>query len=115
MIQVTSVLTADNTDVLQGTDLQSIPGPGVLIVAAASTQNDTTLTITAPNNVPLLQAQRLNLRTSGVPSLQDDPVWPVIATQGGHPRISVDIVTAATVYVVSQYYDINEVAGMMAE
>lgn len=100
MIQVTGTVTADNTNVLSGSDLQSAPGPGAVLLWIASSQADTIVTFTAPPRVALRNV-RPHLRTNGVPLVSDDsPV--AVAVQGGEQiAVQVDVVTAATVgYVV---------------
>jgi len=108
MILVRSVLTADNADVLDATDLANIPGDGMLTVYAASTQNDTLMTITGPGSEPVVRARALPLRTNGQPLISDDVPLAVPVIQGGHYVINIDVVTAATVVVVSIYYDMGD-------
>lgn len=101
MIVVSSTITADNTDVLSGTDLANIPGDGQLDVYIASTQNDTVYSITGPGNEPIARLQKCQLRTNGMPVLSDDLPLTLLVSQGGHYIINVDIVTAATVNILA--------------
>jgi len=108
MIVVTRVLSADDTDVLASTDLANIPADGQLDVYAASTQSDTTCSITGPGNEPVIRLRPLQLRTNGQPSLETDVPFTLGAVQGGHYVINIDIVTAATVVVVAIFRDAGD-------
>lgn len=96
MIQVSGIVQADTTNVLSGSDLQSAPGPGAVLLWIASNQADTIITFTAPPRVALRNVKPM-LRANGVPLVSDDsPV--AVAVQGGEQiAVQVDIVTAATV------------------
>ncbi len=108
MIVVRQVLTADNTDVLNGTDLESIPLLGLLSIWAASTQADTLITITGPENEPPIRAQALALRTNGQPLKNEDSPYMVGVIQGGRYIVDINVVTAATVVVEAIYNDLSE-------
>jgi len=100
MIQVTGIVTADTNNALSGSDLQSAPGPGVILLYIASTQADTRITFSAP---PTCASRNItpHIRTNGVPLCSDDsPV--AMAVRGGEQCILyIDIVTGATCgYVV---------------
>jgi len=110
MILVETTMTADNTDVLDGTDLDSIPRGGVLVVEAASTQNDTLMSLTGPNAEPVVQDQALILRANAEIRSDSDPSYPIPVTQGGHFTIAIDVVTAATVRVRATFYDLDEIS-----
>lgn len=105
MIVVQRVISADNTDVLSGTDLAQIPGNGQLDLYIASSQADTVFSISGPANEPLVRLQTAVLRTNGVPSLQDDVPLSLLAIQGGKYVINVDVVTAASVGIVAIFRD----------
>ncbi len=108
MIVVQRTITADNTDVLNGTDLAQIPGIGQLDLFIASTQADTVFSISGPANEPLVRLQTAVLRTNGVPSLLDDVPLSLLAIQGGKYVLNIDIVTAATVVVVAIFRDVSD-------
>lgn len=100
MITVSGRVTADNTNVLAGTDLATAPGNGVLTVFVSSTQADTIVSLSAP---PLIPARSINpqLRTNGVPQISDDIPYVMPVRAGSPITLSIDIVTGATVgYVV---------------
>ncbi len=102
-----TVITADNTDVLQGTDLQSL-GQGILTVLIASTQSDTVVTLTAPDQV---SARLINvvLRTNGMPDVNSDVPYELpILTDGSKVVVNVDVVTAATVGLIFVFTPANE-------
>ena len=108
MIQVTGVVAADTNNALTGSDLQSAPGPGVVLLWIASTQADTRITFAAP---PQVASRNItpHLRTNGVPLVSDDsPV--AIAVRGGEQIILfVDVITGATVGFVVKFIPQGEV------
>lgn len=108
MIVVEVVGTADDTDLLAGTDLANIPTFGVLAVYAASTQNDTTITITGPGGEPVVRGQPMTLRANGEIRQEADPTYPMAATQGGHYVVAIDVVTAATFRVRAIFLEPDE-------
>lgn len=107
MITVTQVFTADNSDALAGTQLDNINEPGIFNVIAASTQNDTEITISMAKET-IINAQRLPLRSSGVPQRADDPEYNIANRLSGRPVILVNIVTAATVFVTTSFASLPE-------
>ncbi len=108
MIVVRNVMTADNTDVLNGSDLESIPLLGLLTIWAASSQADTLITITGPENEPPIRGQALPLRTNGQPNKNEDSPYMLGVIQGGRYVIDINIVTAATCVVEAIYNDLSE-------
>lgn len=109
-ITVNRVLTADDTDALANTDLANIPDEGQLDLFIASTQNDTVFTFTGPGIEPAARLIRVQQRTNGMPSLQDDVPYSV-PVGPGHYVVNVDIVTAATVGLTALYRSIAELVG----
>lgn len=107
LIQVTQVLAVSTPDVLSGTQLDQTPLSGVYKIFAASTQNDTTIQVSLGGNI-IVQAQALNLRTSGVPSLSDDPMLMILGPAGARPVIGIVEVTAASIYVIVQFFTLDE-------
>lgn len=100
MIQVTGVVAADTNNALAGSDLQSAPGAGVMLLWIASTQADTRITFAAP---PKVASRNItpHLRTNGVPLVSDDSPVAVACNGGEQIILFIDVVTAATVgYVV---------------
>jgi len=104
MIEVRTVDTADNTDALAGTDLETVPGPGFLLIWGASTQADTEVTITGGPLRPTARATLLPMRANGVPNINEDPPKVIPVTGGEKIVINLNIVTAATVCFVVQYF-----------
>ena len=100
MITVSGVKTADAANALAGTDLQSAPTAGIILIYVSSSQADTNVSISAPPNMAARSIQP-QLRANGVPLVSDDIPY-VLAVQGGEQIIlNVDIVTSATCgYVV---------------
>ena len=96
MIQVTGIVTADTTNALAGSDLQSAPGAGVILLWIASSQADTRITFAAP---PKVASRNItpHLRTNGVPFVSDDSPVAVAVVGGEQVILFIDIVTGATV------------------
>lgn len=111
MIIVTQTMTADNTDVLAGTDLANIPEAGVLMIRAASTVIDSLITITGPGSEPVTRNTPIILRANAEVRERDDPAYQVPVSQGGRYVINVNIQTAATVRVIAIYADVADLAG----
>ena len=100
MIQVRSNLTADNTDVLAGTQLDQVPGPGTFTIYAASTVLDSLITVSLGQDT-LINAQPLTLRANGEPDILNDvPVASIESPGGVRPIINVDEQTAMTAGVI---------------
>jgi len=98
-VDVDVVITADNTDVLAGTDLDQIPANGVLVILACSTQQDTGLTITLPGGAGVQAPMRgipITMRANAEIRQDQDPQLVLPILQGGHATLNADITTAAT-------------------
>lgn len=95
-ITVNVDLPTDNLDVLNGSLLDPIPAPGVLLVYVASTQRDGILTITAPGVVGAYRIAPV-LRTNGMPDLSAD-MPTVLPVGSGKAIISYDEVTAGDAF-----------------
>lgn len=102
MIQVTGIVTADSTNVLAGSDLQSAPGGGVVLLWIASSQADTRITFAAPPKVASRNVTP-HLRTNGVPLVSDDSPVAVAVNGGEQIIVFVDIVTGAVVGYVCKF------------
>lgn len=109
MIVVTRVLTADNTDVLAQTELDQAPEGGSYEILAASSQNDTTISIELGGD-EVVDTRNLPQRTNGVPEDDADRSFIIIASGGTRPVVAIDIVTAATVYVIITYVPFSEMS-----
>jgi len=107
MIQVTGIVTADATNVLSGTDLQSAPSAGVVLLWIASTQADTRITFTCP---PRVASRNItpHIRTNGVPLCSDDSPVAVPVVGGEQIAVQVDVVTSATVGFVVKFISREE-------
>ena len=114
MIIVRVFATADDTDVLGGTDLASIPSDGLLTIYGASTQNDTTITITGPGSEPVVRTRALPLRANAEVRLNEDPAMIVGVVQGGRYVVNVDVVTAATFQILATFLDVEDLEGLAA-
>lgn len=102
-IVVEAVIAADNTDVLAGSDLESIPLGGVLTIFGASTVGDTTITVTGPNMQAVVRAMPLTLRASSEIRQDQDVPFVVPVSRAGKYIINIDVVTAATVRIRAIY------------
>lgn len=104
-------VSADNPDVLSGTDLDEMPFAGTLILYGASTQNDTGVTVTAPSFGPMgvgapLRVGPMKLRGNAEIRTNEDPpmaIFPIAA--GQHATVNIDVVTAATASVLAVLTD----------
>jgi len=111
MIIVQLNLQASNTDALNGTDLDSIPGPGVLVLWAASTVADSTITVTGPGSEPVVRNQVVVLRANGIPDKSTDQPFAVGVIQGGHYVVDITEVTAMTLTLIAVWYDAQDIAA----
>lgn len=108
MITVNRFITATDADALANTDLSNIPGPGQLDVFIASTQNDSTFSLTGPGVEPIARIIRIHQRTNGTPLLSDDVPYS-IPVGVGHYTLNVTVVTAATIGITAIYRSVDEV------
>lgn len=103
MIVVRQSITADNTDVLAGTQLDQVPLPGKFTIWAASTVLDSLLTVSL-GEITLINAQALPLRTNGEPNVNEDiPLAEIDSPGGARPVLNYNEQTAATVVIQVVY------------
>lgn len=95
-------LPADNTDVLSGTLLDPVPGPGTLLVFLASSQRDGILIITGPGVAGGTFRIPPVLRTNGIPDLNTD-MPSVVPTVGGKVFVNYDEVTAGDAFATVMF------------
>ncbi|MBV6343448.1 hypothetical protein [Candidatus Magnetobacterium casense] len=76
--------TATNTNVLSGTELDSPPASGSLVLYAASTVNTATLEVPQAFHKPGVTAL-LRKRTDGIPNITDDPPFIIPVQKGTTP------------------------------
>jgi len=98
MITDEQLLTASNTDVLAGTQLDQPGVPGVYTVWVVSTVGDTTVTVSLGGRTVVNAAVAI-LRANSEIREQDDTFYQVLSKTGGRPVISIVEVTAATIRV----------------
>lgn len=99
--------TAADADALSGTDLERAPGPGLLNLWQASTVNTATVTVVVAGE-NIVRAQVVPLRTSGVPSIQDDPPLASVPVAGGE-KVVVNIGgTTGTVHTIAEHIPLDE-------
>lgn len=109
MIIVQKTFTATNTDALSGTDLAQIPAFGQLDIFLASTQNDSTITITGPGNEPIVRGGQIVQRTNGMADSESDIPFSLVVSQGGKYVINLTVVTAATIGLIAIFRDYDEI------
>lgn len=95
-------ITADDADVLSGTSLDNLEAGGQLDIYVVSSQADTLISISGPDNEPIVTDGEVPNATRTI-SLTDDPAYSLVVRTGGHFTISIDIVTAATVQFLAVY------------
>ncbi len=100
MIAVRRFITADNVDLLAGTDLDNVPVDTRMLIYAAATQNDHTLTLTVPAIQSPLRANPVTLRANAEIRLNEDLVTAFTVKQNGHVVVNCDVVTAGTLGVL---------------
>ena len=64
-IKVSEVHTAADSDALNGTELATAPGAGLMVIRAASTVNTATLAVSSPNQPAVSVARAVTLRANG--------------------------------------------------
>lgn len=99
-LTVRRVDAAAVADALQGSDLERMPGPGVLVGWLASTVNTATFSV-ASGAENIARAQAVNLRANGQPLLSDDAPSIELAVLGGERVI---VTTGGTTGTVGQVY-----------
>lgn len=102
MITDEQVLTASNTDVLAGTQLDQPGVPGVFTVWAASTVGDSTLTI-ALGGRTIVDSAVIVLRANSEIRENEDPYFQMITRTYGRPVLSVVEVTAASIRIRTRF------------
>jgi hypothetical protein len=105
-ITVNIDLPTDNTDVLSGTLLDPVPGPGVLSIYLASSQRDGVLSVIGPGGVAAFRVAPV-LRTSGIPDLSADMPF-VMEVVGGKLLVNYDEVTAGDAFSTFIFQDADE-------
>lgn len=99
-ITVNVDLPIDNADVLAGSLLDPVPGPGVLLVYLASSQRDGILTITGPGLVGAYRVPPV-LRSNGIPDLSADMPTAIPVPGVGKVIINYDEVTAGDAFMTA--------------
>ena len=102
MITDAQLLTATNTDVLAGTQLDQPGVPGVYTIWAASDVADSTITIslggrTVTNAAVMVERANSEIREN------EDPFFQVLSRTGGRPVIAIVEVTAAKLRILVRF------------
>ncbi|HIB67753.1 MAG TPA: hypothetical protein EYO33_22305 [Phycisphaerales bacterium] len=105
-IQSTVTDTSANTNVFSGTDVDSIPSPGLLQIWAASTVNTATYTISI-GDVTTVRSVSLPLRTSGLPKINEDPPLFEGLVESGHVA-AILAGTTGTVYSIARLTPVED-------
>jgi len=99
-LTVRRVDAAAVADALQGSDLERMPGPGMLYGWMASTVNTATFNVTGGRE-NIARAQAVLLRANGMPLISDDPPSIQIPCAGDERFI---IATGGTTGTLGQVY-----------
>ena len=102
MITDEQVLSATNTDVLAGTQLDQPGVPGVFTIWLASTVGDTTVTISLGGR-NIVNGAIVTLRANSEIRENEDTFFQVASQTGGRPVISVTEVTAMACRVRTKF------------
>jgi hypothetical protein len=95
-------ITADDADVLAGTQLDTLQEGGQLDVFLLSSQPDTLYSIFGPGNEPIVtNAEVMNETRSPRPN--DDTPHTLVIMKAGHYTLDINIVTAATVILLAVF------------
>lgn len=94
--------TADDADALAGTELDQLEAGGQLDLFLLSTQADTILTITGPDNEPIALGVEIAQETRAIRPNDDLPLT-LRVVSGGHYTVNIDVVTAAIVQMLAIY------------
>lgn len=102
MITDEQLLTATNTDVLAGTQLDQPGVAGVYTIWLASTVGDTTVSVSLGGRT-VVNAAVVVLRANSEIRENEDTFFQVLSRTGGRPVISVTEVTAASIRVRTKF------------
>jgi len=102
MITDEQVITASNSDLLAGTQLDQPGVPGVYTVWIASTVGDTTITITLGGRT-VTNGAVATLRANSEIRENEDPFFQMLSRTGGRPVINVTEATSATIRVRTRF------------
>ena len=102
MITDEQVITADNADLLAGSQLDQPGVAGVYTSWLASTVGDTLVTITLGGRTITSNAV-VTLRANSEIRENEDTFFQVLSRTGGRPVININIVTAATVRIRTKF------------
>ena len=102
MITDERTITADNADLLAGTQLDQPGVLGVYTIWAASTVGDTTITITLGGRT-IVNAGIVTLRANSEIRENEDTYFQMLSRNAGRPVININVVTAATVRIRTKF------------
>lgn len=75
------VLTGADSDVLNGSEIETAPGNGLYVIRAASTVATATLAVSTPGKPEVSKARAMTLRANGEVRAEDTP-WMVVVSKG---------------------------------
>lgn len=100
-IVYSEVHTGADVDALDGTELENMPGDGLLTIRAASTVNTATLLVQSPNQPAVSVARAITLRANGE-IRSYDTAWVLSVVKG--ERVTVGLGgTTGTVYLLATF------------
>lgn len=94
--------TADDTDVLAGTALDTLESGGQLDLYFISTQADGVVSITGPDSEPIATGILIPQQTRAI-SVSDDPSYSLPIRTGGHYTVNYNEVTDAIMQFLAIY------------
>ncbi len=101
MIFFREVGTAVDSDVLNGSEVETAPGRGMYVIRAASTVATATLAVATPGQPEISNDRAITLRANGEVRAEDAP-WVVVVRKGD--RVVVDLGgTTGTVHIEATY------------
>ncbi len=95
-------LAATDADILAGTALDQLEAGGQLDIFMVSSQADTTVSITGPDNEPIALGVELPQSTVAI-AIDQLPTYSLAVETGGHYTVNMTIVTGATVQFLAVY------------
>lgn len=94
-------LTSTDTDIFSGTEFETMPGDGILVIRAASTVNTALLAVKSERSPEISPARAITLRANGEIRAEDSP-WVVPVAQGEKVTAALSG-TTGTVYFEAQF------------
>ncbi len=95
------VATAVDADILNGSEIETAPGNGLMVIRAASTVNTATLAVASPGRPEVSKARAITLRANGEIRAEDTP-W-IVRVSKGERVVAALAGTTGTVFFEAAY------------